>query len=52
MYLRGGDDREARDDDISLGSEDNKYDSSDDDDDDEDTGEEEPDGNASVPQVE
>ena len=51
MYLRGGDDREARDDDISLGSEDNKYDSSDDDDDDEDTGEEGPEGNAGVPQV-
>ena len=47
------DDRGAGDDDeIFLGSEDNEYYSSDEDDDDEDTGEEEPEGNARVPQVE
>ena len=42
----------GEDDDISLGSEDNEYNSTDEDDDDEGTGEEEPEGNASVPQVE
>ena len=47
------DDRGAGDDDVVfLGSEDNEYDSSDDDDDDEGTGEEEPEGNARVPQAE
>ena len=44
------DDRGAgEDDDVSLGSVDNEYDSSDDDDDDEGTGKEESEGNASVP---
>ena len=51
-YLRGGWQGAGEDDDIFLGSEDNEFDSSDDDDDDEDTGEEEPEGNARVPQVE
>ena len=42
----------GEDDDVSLGSEDNEYDSSDDEDDDEGTGEEEPEGNARAPQAE
>ena len=47
------DDRGAGDDDaVSLGSEENEYNSSDDEDNDEGTGEEESEGNASVPQVE
>ena len=47
------DDRGAGEDDgVSLGSEDNEYDSSDDDDDEKGTGEEEPEGNAMSPQAE
>ena len=42
----------GEDDDVSLGSEDNEYNSSDDEDDDEATGEEEPEGNARAPQAE